>query len=44
MQVFVPDEDTVRREVLEETGWTMQALHPLGFLHFHHRAPRPEGY
>lgn len=36
-------EDTVRREVLEEAGWT---IHPalLGFMHFHHLAPKPEGY
>jgi ADP-ribose pyrophosphatase YjhB (NUDIX family) len=37
-------EDTLLREVLEETGWTIRSLHPLGFLHFHHLAPKPEGY
>lgn len=37
-------EDTLRREVLEETGWTLQSPVMLGFLHFHHLASRPEGY
>lgn len=36
--------ETVRREVLEETGWTLSTLLPLGFRHFHHLNPRPEGY
>ncbi len=37
-------EDTVRREVLEEAGWTIESLVPLGFMHFRHRTPKPEGY
>jgi len=37
-------EDTVRREVLEEAGWAVQALHLLGFMHFHHLAPKPTAY
>ena len=35
---------TLRREVLEETGWTLGALRPLGFIHFHHLTPRPADY
>jgi 8-oxo-dGTP pyrophosphatase MutT (NUDIX family) len=35
---------TLRREVLEETGWTIQDIHLLGFLHFHHLTPRPADY
>jgi ADP-ribose pyrophosphatase YjhB (NUDIX family) len=37
-------EDTVRREVLEETGWSVQAPHLLGFMHFHYRDAKPEGF
>lgn len=37
-------EDTLRREVLEETGWIPHSPVMLGVLHFHHRSPRPEGY
>ncbi len=37
-------EDTVRREVLEEAGWTIHSPAVLGFMHFHHLAPKPEGY
>lgn len=36
--------ETLRREVLEETGWTLCAPRPLGFVHFHHLAPKPDGY
>jgi 8-oxo-dGTP pyrophosphatase MutT (NUDIX family) len=36
--------DTVRREVLEETGWSLAMIFPLGFRHLHHLNPRPEGY
>lgn len=35
---------TARREVLEETGWLLGKLVPLGFLHFHHLTPRPAGH
>ena len=37
-------EETLRREVLEETGWTLRAPTPLGFLHFRHLSPRPPGH
>lgn len=36
--------ETLRREVLEETGWTLRNPTLLGFLHFHHLSPKPEGY
>jgi ADP-ribose pyrophosphatase YjhB (NUDIX family) len=39
-----PLEDTVRREVLEETCWTVTDLSILAVLHFHVRGPAPEGY
>lgn len=37
-------EDIIRREVLEETGWTLSALEPIGFMHFHHRGEQPPDY
>jgi 8-oxo-dGTP pyrophosphatase MutT (NUDIX family) len=37
-------EETAQREVLEETGWTMTAMRRLGFRHYRHLTPRPEGY
>jgi 8-oxo-dGTP pyrophosphatase MutT (NUDIX family) len=37
-------EATLRREVLEETGWRLAAPSLLGFMQFHHRRPKPEGY
>lgn len=37
-------EETLRREVLEETGWTLDKLHLLGFMHLHHRASPPADY
>src|SRR5262245_48367692 len=42
-----PDEsllDTLAREVLEETGWTLEAPRLLGFKHFHHLTPMPPEY
>jgi ADP-ribose pyrophosphatase YjhB (NUDIX family) len=35
---------TVRREVLEETGWVIGPPRLLGVKHFHHRSPKPAGY
>ena len=35
---------TLEREVLEETGWTIQAPRLLGLVHFQHRTPKPDGY
>lgn len=37
-------EATVRREVLEETGWSLGALDPLAVVHYRHINPRPPGY
>lgn len=37
-------EETLRREVREETGWSLGPLEALGFMHFHHLTPRPPGY
>ncbi len=37
-------EETLRREVLEEAGWTIKEESPLGFMHFRHVSTRPEGY
>jgi 8-oxo-dGTP pyrophosphatase MutT (NUDIX family) len=36
--------ETLRREVLEETGWTLLRAESLGFMHFHHLGPRPNDY
>ncbi|MCP4359052.1 MAG: NUDIX hydrolase [Chloroflexi bacterium] len=35
---------TLHREVLEETGWTMQDTAVLGFVHYHHLSPKPDGH
>jgi ADP-ribose pyrophosphatase YjhB (NUDIX family) len=37
-------EQTLRREVLEETGWTIDRPQLLGCLHFHHLSPKPPAY
>lgn len=37
-------EATLRREVLEETGWTLAGTSVLGFMRFHHLAPKPADY
>lgn len=37
-------EETLRREVLEETGWQVTDAARLGFMHFHHLNPRPPDY
>jgi 8-oxo-dGTP pyrophosphatase MutT (NUDIX family) len=36
--------DTLMREVLEETGWTIDQLQVLGFKHYHHLTPMPLDY
>ena len=36
--------ETLRREVLEETGWTLKNLHVIGYMHLHHLTPEPDGY
>ena len=37
-------EETLRREVLEETGWALGPITPFGLLHFHHLGPQLPGY
>ncbi|MEO6458584.1 MAG: NUDIX domain-containing protein [Chloroflexia bacterium] len=37
-------EETLRREILEEVGWEVVEIARLGFLHFQHLTPKPEGY
>lgn len=37
-------EQTVRREVLEETGWVIDPPRLLGAKHFRHLTPKPSGY
>jgi 8-oxo-dGTP pyrophosphatase MutT (NUDIX family) len=37
-------EQTVRREVLEECGWAVSDLTPLGFYHFQPLSERPDGF
>ncbi|MCA1594925.1 MAG: NUDIX domain-containing protein [Chloroflexi bacterium] len=37
-------EETLNREVLEETGWTIGRPDLLGFMHFRHLAACPPGY
>ncbi len=36
--------DTLRRELLEETGWIFTNAHLIGFIHYHHLAPKPDDY
>src|SRR5688500_13642714 len=36
--------DTLTREVLEETGWTLSQIHLIGLKHYHHLTPEPTGY
>lgn len=35
---------TLRRELLEETGWELTAVRRLGFRRYHHLTPKPRGY
>jgi len=37
-------EETLRQELLEETGWTVAGISSLGFTHFHHLAPKQAEY
>src|SRR5262249_27849643 len=37
-------EAALRRELLEETGWTLRDVRLLGFKHFHHLSPKPPDY
>ena len=35
--------ETLKREVLEEAGWTLDVKRMLGFLHLRHLGPKPPG-
>ena len=37
-------EETLRREVMEETGYAIERPRPLGIAHLRHLAPKPAGY
>ena len=37
-------EDALRREVSEETGWSLTFCRPIGILHYTHTDAAPEGY
>ena len=37
-------EATLRRELREETGWSLDRLTVIGFLHYRHLNPRPPDY
>lgn len=37
-------ETALQREILEETGWQVGNTAVLGFIHFHHLTPKPDGY
>ena len=37
-------DETLRWEVLEETGWEIREVTSLGFIHFHHLTPMPPNY
>ena len=36
--------ETLRREALEETGWSLRSLRLLGFKHFHQLPPKPDNH
>ena len=36
--------ETLKRELLEETGWTLLNTVLLGFMHFSHLGPEPDNY
>ncbi|MEK7353296.1 MAG: NUDIX domain-containing protein [Chloroflexota bacterium] len=36
--------ETLKREILEETGWTLLKTDLLGFMHFYHLGAKPEHY
>jgi 8-oxo-dGTP pyrophosphatase MutT (NUDIX family) len=36
--------ETLKREVLEETGWTLGETELFGFMHLHHLGVKPEKY
>ena len=36
--------ETLKRVILEETGWSLLKAELLGGMHFHHLGPKPENY
>ncbi len=44
LQAHEGPEDALRREVLEETGWSLECFRPIGILHYTHIDPMPEGW
>ncbi len=39
-----PPEATLHREIREETGWTVDAVSMIGFMHYHHLDPKPPNH
>jgi 8-oxo-dGTP pyrophosphatase MutT (NUDIX family) len=37
-------DETLAREIGEETGWTFVSAAPFAVMHFHHETPEPDGY
>jgi 8-oxo-dGTP pyrophosphatase MutT (NUDIX family) len=37
-------ETALRRELIEETGWKIDRIEPIGFLHYRHLTPKPPDY
>ncbi len=37
-------EAALRREILQQTGWTLRVSQPIGFIHYHHLGPKPNDY
>ena len=37
-------EEALRREVREESGWLIDSVSILGFIHLEHLGPKPSGY
>lgn len=44
LQLHESPEEALRREVLEETGWSLACFRPIGILHYRHVDPVPEGW
>ena len=42
LQPHETPEDALQREVLEETGWSLERFRPIGILHFTHIDPVPD--
>ena len=36
--------ETLRREVLEESGWSLAEIRRVGIMHFHHLTEKPDAY